>query len=141
MKQKLVYSLEELDLAASLIVHKMQKYKIFALSGSLGAGKTTLVQAALKRCGVLESITSPTFTYVNIYNNKSAETFYHFDLYRLSSYREFAEAGFEEYLDVENSWSFIEWPEVIKDFLSKEGACFAKIDYHGFDKRVLEICK
>ena len=65
-------------------------------------------------------MTSPTFTYVNTYKTDTGKTVFHFDLYRLKDVQSFLDAGFDEYLyqcEDKNVWCFIEWPEVIEQFL------------------------
>jgi tRNA threonylcarbamoyladenosine biosynthesis protein TsaE len=54
---------------------------IIALSGTLGAGKTTLVKAVGSGLGVTEVISSPTFTMLNEYHSGRLSLF-HLDLYR-----------------------------------------------------------
>ena len=134
-----VYTIDDIEVIAKQLAGKLDKCKLFAFSGSLGAGKTTLISAILKQLKIDEPILSPTFNYVNIYKNLDGNKFYHFDLYRLSSSEDFLNAGFEEYLYEPGSWSFIEWPEIIKDILPKKEVCYINIDYHGFDKRCLKI--
>ncbi len=97
----------------------MPTHHIFAFTGSLGAGKTTLVRSLLQACGVTGVISSPTFTYVNIYTNNHGQKFYHFDLYRITTVQEFIDAGFDEYLNDQQAYVFIEWPEVIMPFFEK----------------------
>jgi tRNA threonylcarbamoyladenosine biosynthesis protein TsaE len=93
----------------------------------------------LRSCGITETITSPTFTYVNEYTNSKAEHFYHFDLYRIGSVEEFQSQGFDEYLYQGQSWAFIEWPEVIMPLLT-HNVCFVSFDYHeDSDKRIVTI--
>ena len=86
---------------------------VVALYGGLGAGKTTLIKGVVsKMAGVPPNeITSPTFTYLNIY-----ESIYHFDLYRLRDEGEFRALGFEEYLEA-GGVCLIEWPERITSLL------------------------
>jgi len=88
--------------------------RVWTFTGTLGAGKTTLVQEMLGILGVQGPIQSPTYTYVTVYALPNARRLYHFDLYRLSSHNEFVQAGFDEYLYDERSLCFIEWPEIIK---------------------------
>ena len=57
-----------------------------------------MVRALLRKCGITEEITSPTFVCVNSYKNKKGITFNHFDLYRIKLLDEFVESGFDEYL-------------------------------------------
>lgn len=113
----------------------MDSCSIFALTGPLGAGKTTLVRHLLQAVGVQEKITSPTFAYLNIYQNSAEQHFYHFDLYRIKNKAEFLAGGFSEYLYQHNSWVFIEWPEPVL-MLIPEKVCYVTIDYaDGMSKR------
>jgi tRNA threonylcarbamoyladenosine biosynthesis protein TsaE len=138
-KKEFVYSLAEHDTVVQEIKKLMANYQIFACSGPLGAGKTTTIKEVLRSCGITVPITSPTFTYVNEYINNDGECFYHFDLYRIGSVQEFQHNGFDEYLYNSNSWSFIEWPEVIMPLLTHD-VCFVSFDYHEDpDKRIIGI--
>jgi len=139
MIKEIIYSLQEQDKVIQELKLLMNKYHVFACTGPLGAGKTTTIKALLRNCGITDTITSPTFTYVNAYENKQGERFYHFDLYRIGSVEEFQAQGFDEYLYQPNSWAFIEWPEVIGSLLTHD-VCRLFFDYHEDpEKRVLKI--
>jgi len=56
---------------------------IVALSGELGAGKTTFIQGLAKGLGVKERVLSPTFIIMRKYTTPKEFDFYHVDLYRL----------------------------------------------------------
>lgn len=138
-KKEIVYSLDEHGLVVKALQDAMATCQVFAITGPLGAGKTTTIKALLRSCGITETITSPTFTYVNEYTNASGEHFYHFDLYRITNVEEFQAQGFDEYLYQDNSWAFIEWPEVIEPLLT-HNICAVAFDYHEDpDKRVVRI--
>lgn len=98
-----------------------QKYKsggIIALTGELGAGKTTFTQGFAKGLGIKEKIISPTFVLIRQYplpNSKSI--FYHLDLYRLDS--EFNNIGLDEIFSDKNAIILIEWAEKLGDLLPK----------------------
>ncbi len=135
-EQKIIFSLDQLDEVAHKLWALRDACQVYTFTGSLGAGKTTLVKEILKNAGIDEVTTSPTFTYVNIYKNKKGQTLYHFDLYRINSLEEFLQQGFDEYLYVPGSWCFIEWPEIITPLL-KKNVCRIALDYQGADKRRL----
>lgn len=127
-KKKIIYSLDNIESVAQDIRRQMNSCNVVTFTGSLGAGKTTLVKELLKQCGVKDVVTSPTFAYMNLYENSKGEQFYHFDLYRIETLNQFLEAGFDEYLNQPNSWALIEWPEPIISLLN-ERVCHVQIDY------------
>jgi tRNA threonylcarbamoyladenosine biosynthesis protein TsaE len=82
-----------------------------ALCGTLGAGKTRLVQALATACGVpRETVVSPTFVLCQEYHGQ--RTIYHFDVYRLHDEDEFLQLGPEEYFD-STGLTIIEWADRI----------------------------
>ncbi len=92
-------------LAASLRVGD-----IVALSGDLGAGKTTLARGILRGLGLIGEAPSPTFTIVQTYDPPEVRLpVWHVDLYRLDTGRDVAELGLEEAYDL--ALVLIEWPE------------------------------
>ena len=87
---------------------------ILALSGELGAGKTTLVQGIAQGLGVTDYVASPSFTLINEYHGKLP--LFHIDLYRLENLAEIDDLGLEEYFDRPGTIT-IEWAEKMKKLL------------------------
>ncbi len=137
MEDTLIISIEQIDQVVDALVALMDHCKVFTFEGPLGAGKTTIIRDMLKQCGIAQPITSPTFNYVNVYENQKGQLFYHFDLYRIHTFDDFLQAGFDEFLYLPNSWAFIEWPEVIMPLLTKQ-VCVVSIDYHEGNKRAIQ---
>lgn len=141
MKQNnsFVYSLDQINQAVDFIYPVFEKNAVITFTGSLGAGKTTLIQALLRRAGVSGPIQSPTFNYVNRYtlHKKSGQTeyVYHFDLYRLHTVEDFLQAGFDEYLYQPCSKSLVEWPAIIFPLLKPNDTCYVTLDYEGLEMR------
>ena len=89
-----------------------------ALIGTLGAGKTRLVQALAEACGVPEAtVVSPTFVLCQPY--RGSRTLYHLDAYRLKDDDEFLELGPEEYFESEGL-TLIEWADRVVRCLPPE---------------------
>ena len=89
---------------------------IVACRGALGAGKTTFVQGFAEGLGVGgdDYVRSPTFALVHAYHGRVP--LYHFDFYRLSSYSEVQDTGFEEYLEA-SGVVIIEWADKFPEIL------------------------
>lgn len=109
------------------------------LEGDLGAGKTTLAQVLLKEWGVVDKVTSPTFSIMNSYAipkmaAKHVRTVVHLDLYRLKSARELHYLGLENTFDAK-SIAIFEWAERIddeewEDFFATTGCLRPRQTFH-----------
>ena len=137
---RFLYSLDEIQKAVEYLKQIGKICRIFAFYGPLGVGKTTLIRELLKSYDIQGPITSPTFTYLNMYKNAQGQMFYHFDLYRIAKVNDFLEAGFDEYLDDQDAICLIEWPELIEPIL-KNNVCKVKIGYAKEDKKRLLSCE
>ena len=87
---------------------KLQPGDIVLLDGALGAGKSELARGIARGLGVTETVTSPSFTILNVYES-GLYPLYHFDWYRLESEEELYELGMDEYLGGDGI-TLVEWP-------------------------------
>ena len=81
---------------------------VLLLEGELGAGKSELARGVARGLGVQETVTSPSFTILNMYESGRIPL-YHFDWYRLESAEELYELGMDEYLGGDGI-ALVEWP-------------------------------
>jgi tRNA threonylcarbamoyladenosine biosynthesis protein TsaE len=96
----------------------VQKHKKIAFVGEMGAGKTTLIKLLCEALDALDTATSPTFAIVNVYATPTIPI-HHLDLYRLNSEEEGFSIGLLELFE-DNSYCFIEWPQVMEAYLPEE---------------------
>ncbi|HHX09778.1 MAG TPA: tRNA (adenosine(37)-N6)-threonylcarbamoyltransferase complex ATPase subunit type 1 TsaE [Firmicutes bacterium] len=90
-----------------LLGEHLEGGEIILLAGSLGAGKTTMVQGIAAGLGIQEPVKSPSFVLERIYRGRPA--LHHFDFYRLTQ-EDIIESGL--LYDIEDSAVIaIEWPE------------------------------
>ena len=100
---------------------------IIALSGDLGAGKTTFVQGFAKGLGIKEKITSPTFVLLKKFqirknsrsNSQKFARLFHIDCYRIRKPEEILNIGFKEIISEPKNIIAIEWVEKIEKILPK----------------------
>lgn len=96
------------------IGHRARSGDTFALFGQLGSGKTTLAKGICSGLDYRDTVTSPSYTIMNVYQARLP--IYHFDFYRLEADTNWAEFGLDEFLYA-GGISLIEWPEKLKDEL------------------------
>jgi len=102
--------LEDLPNVAIEFLKSIDGKKQIAFYGNMGVGKTTFIKEICRQLGVIEVVTSPTFSIVNEYHTEDNQIIYHFDLYRINKLEELFDFGYEDYLYSSN-YCLIEWPE------------------------------
>lgn len=115
---ELIYSLLELPNVAETVwtILKNGKSRSVALHGEMGAGKTTFVNALLKKMGSPDAGSSPTFSIINQYVDSDGCPVYHMDWYRLKDEEEIIQAGCQDVL-YSGHWTLVEWSEKAPDLL------------------------
>lgn len=113
--------------------------QVFALIGDLGVGKTVFTQGLAKGLGIEESVSSPTFTIVQVYEGGRLP-FYHFDVYRIGDVEEMDEVGFDDYV-MGDGVSLIEWADLIREILPEKRTeiRIEKDLAQGFDYRKITV--
>ncbi|GAO45037.1 tRNA threonylcarbamoyladenosine biosynthesis protein TsaE [Flavihumibacter petaseus NBRC 106054] len=114
-RMQLDFSLQQINDIAHRLISHWETPRTVALSGGMGAGKTTLVHALCEALSVKGAVGSPTFSIINEYVSEGQPVF-HIDCYRLKDEEEAIDAGVEECL-YSGSWCFVEWPEKIPHLL------------------------
>jgi tRNA threonylcarbamoyladenosine biosynthesis protein TsaE len=85
-----------------------------ALTGELGAGKTTFVRGAARALGFDGAVASPTFTLVREYQGRVRV--YHVDMYRLERVQDVLDLGLDEMV-AEGGVLLVEWGDAVEGLL------------------------
>lgn len=104
-----VHSIDETWRIAAEVASLLTPGTVLALTGDLGAGKTTFMQGLAYALGVKRPITSPTFTLCQEYQTPRFKLV-HMDLYRLNGPDDLLTIGFPEHLE-SGAVVAVEWPE------------------------------
>ena len=105
------YETEELG---ARLGRQLRPGAVIAFYGDLGAGKTAFTRGLARGLGIVDPITSPTYTIVNEYPGKIP--LFHFDMYRLTSSEDLFDIGWEDYL-TRGGVIAVEWSERVEDAL------------------------
>jgi tRNA threonylcarbamoyladenosine biosynthesis protein TsaE len=109
---------------------------VVALCGTLGSGKTRLVQAIAEASGVdRREVLSPTFVLIHEYHGR--RPIYHLDAYRIRDEDEFLDLGPEEYFEGEGL-TLVEWADRVVSCLPAERVAIY-VDVTGPQSRRFEI--
>lgn len=112
-----------MDGYGAAIAERLQPGDVVALTGGLGAGKTTLARAIIAALGHQGEVPSPTFTIVETYDAPPLRLpVVHADFYRLEDPGELAEIGLDEYR--EGAVLLAEWPDHAGGF-DREPGCLS----------------
>lgn len=123
------------DLAAmqrlgSALASSLQSGDVVALSGCLGAGKTTLARAIIASLGHEGEVPSPSFAILEVYDPPAVRLpLVHADFYRLAHPEEVEELGLDDYR--EGAVLLAEWPEHAGGFANEAGCLSIMLEVAG----------
>jgi tRNA threonylcarbamoyladenosine biosynthesis protein TsaE len=148
MEKLRIESEQELGKVSALVLQKLNavrsgtKASVLALSGDLGAGKTTFMQTLARELGIAEPVISPTYVIMKRYtieegNEAGWDALVHIDAYRIEDIDEMRVLRFEEVLAQKDTIICIEWAEKIESLLPSH-AVHMKIDIEG-EARVITL--
>ena len=118
------------------LARRLQPGDTVILEGELGAGKSELARGIARGLGVTETVTSPSFTILNVYESGRCPL-YHFDWYRLENEEELYELGMDEYLGGDGV-AVVEWAERCPDAVP-EKRIRIRLEVTGEETRRIEI--
>lgn len=116
------------DALADYVIGKMKPGDVIALSGPLGAGKTTFVQALAKKLGIKKVPQSPTFALMRSYalpKKGPVRRLLHVDAYRIESERELLALDLDEELADGKTVLVVEWPEKMQGWIGAQKQVFS----------------
>lgn len=127
----MVYNTSSSDGTQKIAAELAQKYRdggIIALTGPLGAGKTTFTQGFARALRIKERLLSPTFVIMRQHDipGYPMGQLHHIDLYRLGEITEIESLGLAEIFSNPENIILIEWSEKLGDLLPKKAV---KIDF------------
>ena len=133
----MIVALPDLEAMAAFgarIAAKLRPGDVVALSGGLGAGKTTLARGIIAALGHEGEVPSPTFTIVEVYDNLRLPLV-HADFYRLDRPAEAEELGLDDYR--EGAALLAEWPEHVGGFATELGCLSIALESAGSGRRAI----
>ena len=113
---------EECVAAGEEFAQALRPGDVVLLTGPLGAGKTTFVKGVARGLGVVERVTSPTFTMVRQHRCSNAQgitTMHHCDLYRVESLDEVVDLAIGELVE-ESAVAMVEWGELAASVFGRD---------------------
>jgi len=132
-----VPSPEAWSAVAADIAPMLRPGSILALSGPLGAGKTTFVQALAAMLGASRNPKSPTFTMLRTYvvDYHGVTRLLHLDAYRIENEADLLPLDLDEELLESGTILIIEWPEKMPGWLAKHPHQTLEIKIDGEGRR------
>lgn len=128
-------SAQETEAVGAELAARLAPGDVVLVSGELGSGKTTFVRGACRALGVIEPVTSPTFTIGQVLRGRVEVA--HLDLYRLGSLAGEDPGLLDDYLTPDRV-GFVEWPAVAEEGVGRVTAR-VRLEHAGGDRRRIEV--
>jgi len=138
-----IMSLRQLKKVCRQIAMEVSKPSIILLQGRLGSGKTTFTKYFCQYYGInINTVKSPTFSLINVYQTAENQKIFHIDLYRLNKIDAILSEEIKEIITDPQNITLIEWPEkitsaIFTDFIGK--IYNLNFNYIPNQKRTLEV--
>ena len=122
-----------------MLGERCRQGEVYTLTGDLGEGKTLFTQGFAAGLDITETVSSPTFTILQMYDSGRLP-FYHFDVYRIGDVEEMEEVGWEDCI-YGGGVCIVEWAELIQEILPARRfqILLEKDPAQGFDYRRITI--
>ena len=138
MLQLRATSLADTHAIAASIASLVRPGDVIVLAGEMGAGKTAFAQGFGRALGIVDPMTSPTFTLVHSYDvptpstgpSRAVRLLHHADLYRLERTTEVADLALNELAEF-GGVVLVEWGDVVEGVFGDHLAVF--LDHDGLD--------
>lgn len=128
--------LHDTDRLGQCLAERLPGGSCVGLVGTLGAGKTRLVQAIIAAHGIdREMVTSPTFSLLRSYPTAD-RTLHHMDAYRLHDEDEFLELGVEDLWEDNSAVMLIEWARRVEGCLPLS-TLWIEIEWTATERRIV----
>ena len=135
-RELLLPDLAAVEALGRCIAERLRPHDVVALSGGLGAGKTTLARAVVAALGYGGEVPSPTFTIVETYDPPAVRLpLVHADFYRLRDPSEAAEIGLDDYRT--GAALIAEWPELAGGFVHEPGCLSILLEVDGNGRKAI----
>lgn len=139
-----IFTITKPEAFATVVSYILDTYAddslLITLSGDLGAGKTTFTQVLAKELGVVEAVTSPTFTIMKQYPLQYArfDKLVHIDAYRFEDESEARPLRLAEIIAEPRTVTCLEWPEQIPTLIPTT-AVKVMITINEHEERIVQV--
>lgn len=117
--------------------------EVVLLIGDLGAGKTTFTKGVASGLGIKQTVNSPTFVLMKVYEVKAKKTkirkLVHIDTYRGLDIFDLGNIGALEYFGDKQTVCLVEWGENLEDYFRNNKIKFVKMVIKNVDQQTREI--